>query len=427
MERTNIMNRISTRTTADLFFQFNWSGNDVQHTDAFAGHRVNFWRDMMPQNLVEALMGKSSGDLVRLNLSVDELLGVTSTQEIRTVDHRQFDSSRIYKTPCQARLGRFYPKGILADVTGIFKANRDPFRCIDLASRHLGIAMGHPMAGKAIDLNVTVGSIRSKLEERGGTMRHWGEVIAQGPGMQARWENQPTDFFSDHPFERKDESPDTAFYTQPRLVQHIDDTAIDMVRQIYSRFLWNDMKILDLMSSWQSHLPETYRSHHVTGLGLNKEELQNNKALQDYLFHDLNANGQIPYDDDTFDLILCSLSVEYLINPFQIFNEAARILKPGGYLVISFSNRWFDPKAIKIWRELHEFERMGLVLEYFKHDYLFDDLHTYSVRGLSRPTHDKYYGKIPYADPIYVVWGRSKVSGSRGPGFGLPPALNRRL
>lgn len=408
MKRTNMMNRISSQTTADLFFQFNWSGDGVQHTDAFAGHRVNFWRDMMPQRLVEALMGKRSGDLVGLSISLDELLGVTSTREVRTIDHRQFDSSRISKTSYQARLGRFYPKGILADVTGIFKANRDPFRCIAVANGHLGIAMGHPMAGKIIDLKVTVGSIRSKSEERGGTLRHWGEIIARGPGMQARWENQPTDFFSDHPFERKDELPDTGFYTRPRLVQHIDDTAADMVRQIYSRFLLNDMKILDLMSSWQSHLPETSGSHHVTGLGLNKEELQYNETLQDHLVHDLNANGLIPYDDDTFDLMLCSLSVEYLMNPFQIFNEAARILKPGGYLVISFSNRWFEPKSIKIWRELHEFERMGLVLEYFKHDHLFDDLHTYSVRGLSRPAHDKYYGKIPCSDPVYVVWGRSR-------------------
>jgi FKBP-type peptidyl-prolyl cis-trans isomerase 2 len=408
MERRNNMNRINSQTTADLFFQFNWSENGVQHTDAFAGHQVNFWRDIIPQRLVEGLMEKKTGDLVRMSISVDELLGVPSTNGVHTIDHRQFDSSRISRTSYRPRTGRFYPKGILADVTGVFKANTEPFRCIDVANGQLGIAMGHPMAGKTIDLNVTVGSIRSKLEERGGSLRKWGEIIARGPGMQARWENQPTDFFSDHPFERKDELPDSAFYARPRLVQHIDDTAIDMVRQIYSRFILNDMKILDLMSSWQSHLPETNSSHHVTGLGLNKEELQNNKALQEYHVHDLNADSQIPYDDDTFDLILCSLSVEYLINPFRVFKEAARILKPGGYLMISFSNRWFEPKSIKIWRELHEFERMGLVLEFFKRDDLFSDLHTYSVRGLSRPPHDKYYGKIPYSDPVFVVWAMSK-------------------
>jgi hypothetical protein len=76
--------------------------------------------------------------------------------------------------------------------------------------------------------------------------------------------------------------------------------------------------------------------------------------------------------------------------------------------VVTFSNRWFDPKAIRLWSQLHEFERMGLVLEYFRLDSQFTDLHSYSMRGLERPAHDKYFGQIPYADPIYAVWGRRK-------------------
>jgi SAM-dependent methyltransferase len=115
---------------------------------------------------------------------------------------------------------------------------------------------------------------------------------------------------------------------------------------------------------------------------------------------------RLPFDSNSYDLVLCSLSVEYLTSPWDVFSDLARVVKPGGHVVVTFSNRWFEPKAIRIWNELHEFERMGLVLEYFKESRTFDDLRTYSVRGLPRPADDKYSGQIPFSDPVYAVWGR---------------------
>jgi SAM-dependent methyltransferase len=97
--------------------------------------------------------------------------------------------------------------------------------------------------------------------------------------------------------------------------------------------------------------------------------------------------------------------VEYLTRPHEVFSEVARILKPGGIFIHSFSNRWFPPKAIRIWAELHEFERMGLVLEYFLKSGQYRGLETYSMRGLPRPANDKYSDRLPYADPVYAVWG----------------------
>lgn len=400
------MNQISADTTADLFFQVNWSSDGVQHTDAYSGHQVNFWRDMLPYSLNDLLMGKQTGDQVSLAMPAIALVGTESTEDIQTVGRRQFDGSLIKQNPPQPRLGRFYPKGILAGMPGIFKANKEPFRCISQNNGHLGIDLGHPLAGKSLELLVTVGAIRPKPEERGGGVRDWGELITLGLGMQARWNGQATDFFTDRPFHRLNTSPDSDFYARTRLVQHIDDTAIDIVRQTYARFLTDDMMVLDLMSSWQSHLPQDVHLQHVTGLGLNEVELQNNNRLNDHVVHDLNADAKLPFDDQAFDVILCTVSVEYLIDPFTVFEEAARVLKPGGYFVISFSNRWFDPKVTRIWTELHEFERMGLVLEYFRGSGRFDDLQTYSVRGLKRPFNDKYYGKIPFSDPVFAVWGR---------------------
>jgi len=402
------MHTISIDTTADLFFQINWSSPGVQHTDAYAGIQVNFWRDIMPGQLYENLQGRKPGDMVQLELPSDQLLEDTDKQDLITIDRRQFDVQRIDKAALQPRAGRFYPKGLLKDIPGIFAANVVPFRCVQVDNGHLGIDLGHPLCAKNIILNVTVGTVCSKSEERGGSLRIWGEFITQGVGMQARWQDQPTDFFSDTPFERLDGSADPIFYAKPRMVQHIDDTAMDVVRQIQARFVDSGMSVLDLMSSWQTHLPENTGLKKLTGLGLNEAELQSNDMLSTYRVHDLNANPVLPFGNQAFDVVLTSLSVEYLIHPLVVFSEVARILKPGGIFAVTFSNRWFEPKTIRLWTELHEFERMGLVLEYFRISNRFDDLHTYSVRGQVRPGNDKYYGQLPYSDPVYTVWGRCR-------------------
>jgi SAM-dependent methyltransferase len=94
------------------------------------------------------------------------------------------------------------------------------------------------------------------------------------------------------------------------------------------------------------------------------------------------------------------------VRPFELFDEVARVLKPGGLFIVTMSNRWFPPKVIRVWTELHEFERMGMVLEYFLKSGKYRQLETYSMQGLPRPENDKYFGQIPYADPVYAVWGR---------------------
>lgn len=166
------------------------------------------------------------------------------------------------------------------------------------------------------------------------------------------------------------------------------------------------MKVRDLMSSWDSHIPVNVRPAQVTGVGMNEMELSKNSGLSDYVVHDLNANPTIPMPTANYDVVLCTVSVEYLIHPKAIFDEAARVLRPGGVFVVTYSNRWFPPKAIRLWTELHEFERTGLVLEYFRSTGLFCEYQTYSIRGLMRPRHDNYFGSLPFSDPVYAVWGQ---------------------
>lgn len=401
------MNAIGPDTIADLFFQLTWESTAVRHTDAYAGRHINFWRDLLPSHLYQSLLGKHTGDEVRIGLKARELIDSASPDIVRIKRH-QFEPSRIENPGLEPYVGRFYPKGVLKDVPGIFKANIAPFRCIDINNGHLDIDLGHPLADKTVDLKVIVGTVRSKLEERGGGLHSWGDTITQGVGMQARCKNTPTDFWADHFFERRDNSPDSFFYAKPRLVHHIDDTAADMVRQIHTRFLKNHSSVLDLMSSWQTHIPDSFLYKKICGLGMNAIELQNNKGLSDYVVHDLNESPTLPFDNSLYNTVICSLSVEYLVRPLAVFEEVARVLKPGGYFVVTFSNRWFEPKSIRLWTQLHEFERMGLVLEYFRHKNLFEDLNTYSIRGLERPHNDKYARQFPFSDPIYAVWGRRR-------------------
>ena len=203
---------------------------------------------------------------------------------------------------------------------------------------------------------------------------------------------------------RGDNEVDTAFYRKPRLVSHIDDQAQSLIRELYSSLLKPGSAVLDLMSSWQSHVPQSFDLSTLTGLGLNEEELAKNPQLSDYVLHDLNAETTLPFDDQSFDAVICTVSVEYLVRPVDVFTDVARVLKPGGVFINTFSNRWFPPKAITLWGELAEFERMGLVTEYFAKTGKYDGLATYSARGWDRPETDRYYGQIWTADPVYAVW-----------------------
>ncbi|PIU50385.1 MAG: hypothetical protein COS92_01690 [Desulfobacterales bacterium CG07_land_8_20_14_0_80_52_14] len=152
------------------------------------------------------------------------------------------------------------------------------------------------------------------------------------PGMQARLNEMPFDFLGTYPFRRQSETDTTEFYRNQRVVYHIDQKAGGHVRDIYGRLLKPGSKVLDLMSSWVSHLPDDLPDLDVTGLGMNAEELKANPALARFVIHDLNASPELPFDDQGFDAVICTSSVEYLIRPIEVFSDIACILKPGGIL-----------------------------------------------------------------------------------------------
>jgi SAM-dependent methyltransferase len=162
-----------------------------------------------------------------------------------------------------------------------------------------------------------------------------------------------------------DPTDDALFYEYPRFVTHVDSSFVGRLTQLYRDRLSPEMRILDLMSSWVSHLPPEVSFAHVEGHGLNQEELAKNPRLDHFFVQNLNQNQRLPLEDQSFDAVLNTVSVQYLQYPEAIFAEIHRILKPKGIAIISFSNRMFYQKAIQAWRDSSDTGRIRLVRSYF--------------------------------------------------------------
>lgn len=185
-------------------------------------------------------------------------------------------------------------------------------------------------------------------------------------------DSQPFEFPANF-FRREDSSSDRYFYENPRFVTHIDDGTIEALTDFYKDAIPENSKILDLMSSWISHLPEGKKFEEVYGLGMNHEELENNPHLTKKLVHDLNHTPQIPLPNNFFDVALCAVSVQYLTQPVEVFRDVGRTLKSGGSFIVSFSHRMFPTKAVEVWKSLSTEDRTQLVGAYFQISELFDE------------------------------------------------------
>lgn len=191
--------------------------------------------------------------------------------------------------------------------------------------------------------------------------------------------------------------PDREFYSYPRFVNHVDDSFISSLTDLYRNRLRPGSIVLDLMSSWVSHLPDEVKFEKVVGHGLNAQELARNPRLDYFFVKDLNDDQKFEFEDKYFDAVLCSVGVQYLQQPEkvqyvqsnqfrfrflvmskfqkpQVFAEVYRVLKPGGALIVSFSNRMFYEKAIKAWRDGTAYGRVQLVAQYFQ-----------SIEGFTQP------------------------------------------
>lgn len=195
-------------------------------------------------------------------------------------------------------------------------------------------------------------------------------------------------------YARDDESPDDHFYVAPRKVVHIDAGAITALGRLYAEALPAGGRLLDLMSSWRSHLPEGVHAREVVGLGLNAEEMADNPQLTSAVVHDVNRDPRLPFGDGAFDGAMCAVSIQYVTHPLLVFRELRRVLRPGAPFVVSFSNRCFPTKAVAVWLGATDQQHVELVRAYF------------DAAGGWMDVNEEERSPGEDGDPLYAVWAR---------------------
>ena len=136
---------------------------------------------------------------------------------------------------------------------------------------------------------------------------------------------------------KSDISDDEIFYKQPRFVHHLSDSFRTRLTNLYSEYLLKHYIILDLMSSWVSHLPPNIRYKKVIGHGMNQAELSSNDRLDSFFVQNLNKKQNIPIEDSSIDVGLIVAGWQYLQYPEMVSLELSRVIKSDSFLIISLS------------------------------------------------------------------------------------------
>jgi len=386
---------------AAIEFALHWHGPLAQHTDRLYFERLNFRRDFFPGTMADPLAGAAVGERASQNFGAGELVPPWDP----TAVHRVQPSQIQLPSGHSLHTGRHYSRGLVQGLPDVPKGDRRLFRYLGEEGDLAGIDLNHPLARHRLTVEGRVIQDLGMSQEHGGRSQDVAHDLTDaGPGMQDPDAEVATDYYGDKAVSRLDEQPDDQFYQKPRLVQHLDAQVRHQITELYVRFLKPGMRVLDLMASWDSHLPDRFDLE-VTGLGLNADELRQNRRLREFTIHDLNARPELPTPEAHFDLAICTASVEYLTQPLEVFRAVRRTLKPGAPFVVTFSDRWFPTKTIETWPLLHPFERLGLVLDVFHNSGDFARLATETARHWPRPPDDKYSNQLAHADPLYAVWG----------------------
>jgi SAM-dependent methyltransferase len=294
------------------------------------------------------------------------------------------------------KLGRFYPARILnTDET----MPGQLLRVVQLDDKQFTADFNHPLAGVECMFTTLPGINLPALPGRTAELLAWAGIDVPLP-------EGAVDYSDADAFARDDESPDPEFYTTPRKLMHVDGVCAERIQAFYRDNIPAAAKVLDLMAAWHSYLVGF--TGEIVGLGMNAEEMDDNPVMQSHVVHDLNADPGLPFDEASFDAVVNSVSIEYLTQPQVVLADVCRVLRPGGKLLITFSTRFFPPKAIRLWKLLHPVERLNWVAQ-MMHAAGFSDISTIVERGLERDTGDHYFPRLKEMDPVFGVVGRKSI------------------
>lgn len=385
------MSHLAQGSHASIYFEMTWECSHASHIERFMAPHVNFLSDTLPLGLKSRMKGLGVGDSVEMTMDESDVPPFEQGKVLDLSPVRFLAPARDGR-PDRPRIGRHYPQNMLDEAPGASPNSPIPFRVVATDKAGFKADLNHPIAGRTVRIKATVIDILD-VTKRDSAPIQWTHVLLDGPGVQARLPETPTDFLGAHPFDRADETDDADFYAGNPALPALTGNALDHVIKIHDDLLQDGMEVLDLMSGEATYLPLGFKPGSVTGVGLDEKAMGANPALDKCVVFNLNETPRLPFDDNRFDAVLCTASVQYLTKPFEIFEDIGRILKPGGVFVVTFADRWLEAKVIRIWPELYEFERMGLVSQYMVKSGSFGAMTTLSAR--------EYQGE----GSTFAVWG----------------------
>lgn len=386
---------------ADIAFTLKWKSTAATHTDTYFVAKVNLSQDQLPVDLANTLIDLKVGENYSQTYPAKEVLGSDySSDKVIHFKPDLFDQNfkGQYSPPI---LYRFYPSAIASEGLKTEVNDYTPFRIISKNEDNIVADKNHPLAKYYLTLTAVKIKEHDYPADADKRVKNIGKLISsRGPGMQAPFEYGDSVFFYNYPFENSNnQAPSKA---------QVDTNAAKQIVDLYSEQLPKFSKVLDLISDDQSFLDQTYKTGLLAGIGANETALTANNRLDTFQVQNLNKNTVLPFEDNNFDDAICTLAIETLIDPKAIMIEIARVVNSGGQFIVTFTDNGSSTDPISLWGQLHPFEKIQLVLEYFRQSGLFTELNTYSSKGALRSAEDKEISGKSLSDPIFAVWGKVK-------------------
>lgn len=356
------MTSFSDSVTGAIEFSILWEKDGASHKEWFLGRKINPVNDIFPRGMRDALEDKMAGDSVCF--TYEPRFCIPRFMESKVLE-RPLDRLRKktrYGHPIIPQIGRFYPQGHIDGLLDVYPDTLTPFRLTGLTDSHFIADCNHPLATIPITIEAKIQYLDSNPKGGFGSLTHWREKTCDwGPGMQARLNGQPTDFFHKNFFKRINADDN------PFIPPGVDAKAMQNINGIVSDHISPDMRVLDFSLSAQEKPQGRY------------------------------------------DAAVCNFSIEYMADPVATLQNVASRLSQGAPVMIVFSDRYDDTRVIQGWIDLHQFERMGLVLEYLRQAGLDAEAGTVSVRNDWRDKDDPLFLETHgTSDPVFVVWGHKK-------------------